>query len=154
MSDSIREKILKDIYSTLEKVTISNGYQAELNTVQRWEQKGNDFIGPPGVIVVPDDENKTSENTWPETDCRLPVLLVFYFRHDKEVYNCSTDEVLSMFLASIEKAIMQDPFRDGNAIMTRNMGNNPFSPSEGQPHCGFIINLEVQYRHNTDDPYT
>lgn len=152
MSDSIREKILKDIKSDLEEVRISNGYQVDLDNVQRWDQDGNDLRNTPCIVIIPEDEIK-DPGPDPEVTCRLPVLLVFWFRHDKTVFDCPTDEILSLFLADIEKAVMQDHTRGGNAVTTTNLGNSSFEVAEGQPYCGFFVRIEVLYKHIFSNPY-
>lgn len=155
MADPIREKILKNIKTSLEQIRISNGYQTDITNIQRWEQGGNDLRDTPVIVIYPDEEDKEDENAWPKVKCTLPVLLIFWWRHDKRIFEVSSDEMLSKFLADIEKSIFVNNghLRGGFAITTRNRGNTPLEAAEGQPFCGFVVRLEVEYEHDLTDPY-
>jgi hypothetical protein len=153
VATSIREYILQNIKTALEVIRISNGYQVDIDNVQRWEQEGNELRQTPCVVVVPDDET-IDDGPDPEVIRHLPVDLVLWYRHDKNKIDCSADEALSMFLADIEKAIMADHTRGGYAVTTSLKGNTPFTTAEGQPFCGFLVHIEVLYETRYNDPYS
>jgi len=160
VSDSIREKIMKDVKESLEEIRISNGYEVDIDNVTRFEQDGNPKRNTPCIEIVPDGETKNPENTFPETRCVLSLALLLYFRHDKNVFDCSTDEALNKFLADIEKALMATRngigghLRGGNAITTTVNGNEAYEVTEGQPFIVLVVNVDILYAHDHDDPYS
>lgn len=153
MEKSLRGKIMDNILTSLEAVRgPATGYNTELDRVARWEQDFNPLQYNACAVIYPDSEDKAMEPD-PEATCSLNMFVLFFFRHDKERYDMSTDEALEFFLADIEKAIMQDHTRGGNAITTSMLGNEPFESVEGQPYAGIIIRFSILYEHNFKDPY-
>lgn len=154
MVDSIREKIIDNIKTSLEAITIANGYQADISNVQRWEQAGNDRKNTPCIVIVPGDETK-DPGPDPDVTCHLPIDIEVWLRHDPRVYDFSTDELINRFLADVEKALMASNghLRGGNAVTTTLLGNESFITAQGQAFVVLVVIIEILYQHNYDDPY-
>lgn len=151
MADTIREKILKNIKTTLESVTTGNGYDNTVGSVQRWKKQGNATSEASITCVIyPGPETKQPRPN-PLFTCRLPLMLEFFVLQDKED-TLSTDERLNSLLGDIEKALMVDITRGGFAEDTDILGNEPFLTIEGQPNAGLTVDIEVLYRHKQTDP--
>ena len=147
---TIRERILANIKTTLEAITIANGYVNTIASVQRWDKRGNPLRQVPCIVVNAGQEEKQMSPN-PYFTCRLSVYLDVWIRQD-EADATATDVILSGILGDIEKAIMIDNTRGGFAIDTNIKSNVPFETVEGQPHAGLTIELEVLYQHTQSDP--
>jgi len=147
---TIRERILANIKTTLEAITIANGYVNTIASVQRWDKRGNPLRQVPCIVVNAGQEEKQMSPN-PYFTCRLSVYLDVWIRQD-EADATATDVILSGILGDIEKAMMIDNTRGGFAIDTNIKSNVPFETVEGQPHAGLTIELEVLYQHTQSDP--
>jgi hypothetical protein len=150
MSDSVREKILENIRTTIATVTIANGYVNTLASVQRWKQIGNSCKDIPCVVIVEDSENKKPVPN-PNFSCILPVDILIYTRQE-ESDTRSTGTLLNSLLADVEKVLMVDVTRGGYAHDTNITGNDPFPTVPGEPAAGIILNIEIEYQHTQTDP--
>jgi hypothetical protein len=150
--ETVRERILANIKTTLEGITIANGYNFNLTaeTVQRWSMHGNKLVDLPAVIISPgNEEEKSLPNNFEE--CVLSVYLdVFFVTEENDAV--STDTYLNRLQGDIKKAILQDYTRGGEAIDTDVLGTTPFETTEGQPYAGIIMELAIRYRHLRSDP--
>ncbi|MBL8014440.1 MAG: hypothetical protein JNN05_11395 [Candidatus Omnitrophica bacterium] len=147
---TIRERILANIKTTLESVTIANGYVNTIASVQRWDKRGNALRQVPCIVVNAGQEEKQMTPN-PYFTCRLSVYLDVWIRQD-DADSTATDVILSGILGDIEKALMIDNTRGGFAIDTNIKSNVPFETVEGQPHAGLTIELEILYQHTQSDP--
>jgi hypothetical protein len=150
--ETVRERVLQNIKTTLEGVTIANGYNFDFTpqTVQRWSMHGNRMVDMPMVVISPGDEDESSvPNRFQE--CVLSVYLDIFFITD-ENDPIPTDTYLNRLQGDIKKAILHDETRGGNAIDTDVTGTTPFETTEAQPYAGIIIEVRVRYRHLRTDP--
>ncbi len=146
----VKENILANVKTTLEAITISNGYVNTVLSVQRWIQKGNSLINVPCIIVnAGPEEMEMSPN--PFFTNKLLVYLDVWVRQD-ESDTQSTDTILNSLLGDIIKALMVDNTRGGYAIDTNIKSNVPFETVEGQPHAGIVVEVEIIYQHKLTDP--
>ena len=150
--ETVRERILQDIKTTLEGVTIANGYNFDFTplTVQRWSMHGNRMVDMPMAVISPGDEDESS-SPYPFEECVMAVYLDLFFVND-ENDAVATDTYLNRLQGDIKKAILLDPTRGGDAIDTDVMGTTPFETTEAQPYAGIIIELKIRYRYLRSDP--
>lgn len=149
---TVRERILANIKTTLEGVTVAGGYNNTLASVQRWKQSGNTFEEVPCVIVAAGPEQENEEPN-PNVTCRLTVFLGIWTRQ-AESDPAASDTVLNSILGDIKKALRVDVTRGGYARDTNILSNEPFDSIEGQPDIGLMVVLEVRYQHLQTDPET
>lgn len=150
--ETVRERILQNIKTTIEGVTIANGYNFDFTpeTVQRWSMHGNRMVEMPTVVISPGDEDESS-SPHPFEECLMSVFLdVFYVTDEDDLV--STDTYLNRLQGDIKKAILADATRGGEAVDTDILGTTPFETTEAQPYAGIIIELRVRYRHLRNDP--
>lgn len=155
MPDSIREQIVKHVVTTLEGITVANGYTNTIAEVQRWEQDGNtkqSTADDKAVIVVECGPEEQDDDVLPFSMCTLSLNIDLSVQHDKAAHPVSTDEYLNSFLADVKKALAQDTTRGGLADLTKVTGSVPFQTLEEQPYAGITITVEIQYRHLHLDP--
>ena len=147
---TVRENILANIKTTLEGITVANGYANTIASVQRWDKRGNALRLVPCIIVNAGQEEKEMSPN-PYFTCRLSVYLDVWMRQD-DADSTATDTLLSSVLGDIEKALMVNNTRGGYAIDTNIKSNVPFETVEGQPHAGLTIELEILYQHTQSNP--
>jgi hypothetical protein len=144
---AIREQILVNIKTTLEGISIANGYSNNISSVQRWRQKGNDFEATPFIILKTDTEQKFpySDELY-ECDLRCFIEIGTIDQSD------ASETAMCSLLSDVEKALMIDITRGGLASDTVIIGNMPFPTSENQDYCGIIVNIQIKYQHYQTDP--
>ena len=150
--ETVRERILQNIKTVLEGVTIANGYNFDFTpaTVQRWSMHGNRMVDMPMVVISPGDEDESSMPN-PFEECLLTLYLDIFFVND-ENDPVPTDTYLNRLQGDIKKAILQDSTRAGNAVDTDVLGTTLFETTEAQPYAGIIMEVRVRYRHLRTDP--
>jgi len=150
--ETVRERILQNIKTVLEGLTIANGYNFDFTpaTVQRWSMHGNRMVDMPMVVISPGDEDESSMPN-PFEECFLTLYLDIFFVND-ENDPVPTDTYLNRLQGDIKKAILQDSTRAGNAVDTDVLGTTPFETTEAQPYAGIIMEVRVRYRHLRTDP--
>lgn len=147
--ETVRERILANLKTALERVTVENGYNFDL-AVQRWSMNGNSLVNLPAVIISPGNEDETAlPNQYEE--CVLTVYLDVFFVNNADDA-VATDTYLSRLQGDIKKAVLADATMGGEAIDTDVRGTTPFEVVEGQPCSGIIVEVVIRYRHRRDDP--
>jgi len=150
--ETVRERILQNIKTTIEAITIANGYNFDFTpqTVQRWSMHGNRMVDMPMAVISPGDEDESS-SPHPFEECVLTVYLDVFFIND-ENDAVPTDTYLNRLQGDIKKAVLLDSTRGGDAIDTDVLGTTPFETTEAQPYAGIIMELRIRYRHLRSDP--
>lgn len=147
---TVRESILEDLRTTLGGITTANGFNNDIQSVQRWRQQGNSLVVVPCIVVNAGPEEKDPVPN-PFMTCRLTVYIDIWTRQD-EADARSTDTILNSLLGDVEKALTQDITRGGFAKDTNIKSNSLFETLEGQPYSGIVIELEIIYQHKQGDP--
>lgn len=145
MADTIREKILDNLQTTLQAITVAGGYVNTIASVQKWAQSGNALAALPTIIINAGPEDRENRPGF-ITSCKLSVILDVY-----TVAATDTDAALNSLLGDITKALMADYTRGGYAVNTTIKSVIPFEAIEGQPYAGLIITVEIEYRHKLTD---
>ena len=154
MADTVREKILANLKTTLEGLTTGNGYNFNFtsDTIQRWKMHGNSTTELPMIVVSPGDQGqKPKANALSE--CDMEVFLPAVYRHEPND-PIETDTYMNRLEGDIKKIVMVDETRGGNALSTQVIGSSPFESEEEQRYAGIVIELLIKYRHLTSDPET
>ena len=158
MADSVRELILKYIVTTLQGVTVGNGYANTLQSVQRFQQAGQTLADVPLCVVMEGEDSVSLEGPLAGagslTTRQLIVNLVLIHRQDDEVDPRPATEVMNSLLADVQKAMLGGSryTRGSHAIDTTEIGIGELDVEEGQPELVQTIAFRIQYRHRFDDP--
>ena len=150
---TVKEQILDDIKDALSGIKRVNGFDNTIEVVERWDQRGNDRAVIPCLFIHTGNEQKENRPSF-VTGCTLTVNLDLWTVHDKARYPGSTDQLLNSFANDIENAVLKDMQRNGLAERTTVMSIDLFETVEGQPYCGVIVTLEINYKHKFGDPKT
>jgi len=145
-----RERILENIKTTLEQISVANGYNNDIESVQRWMQHGNSLFDMPCIIIAAASEEQ-HPGPAPLVSCSLAVELTLWYRQP-ENDNVSTDTRLNSLLEDVMRALYADYTRGGLAQDTEITAIMPFESVEGQPNTGLIIEVAVAYRYYRDNP--
>lgn len=149
---TVREQILANIQTTLEGVTTGNGYNNTLASVQRWSMHGNSLVDVPCVVINIGAESKLPDPN-PLMTCQMRVYMDLWVRQAEDD-TTPTDTLLNSIFGDIEKALAVDITRGGLAIDTLVTDSVVFETDESQPHAGLTIEINVNYRHQQNDPET
>lgn len=153
MADTIRELIQKNIDTTLKTITTVAGFNNNFLSVQRYMQKKNTFAKMPMIIHGAGDESVVS-GPHPWNTLTLPVIIAIYFRYSEITDSRSVDEVINSYLGDVEKALMADTTRGGNAERTEITSIPIFENDEKESLSGVFIEIEVTYYHQATNPYS
>lgn len=146
---TVREDILANIQSSLQGITTISGYANTIKSVQRWDDGGKSTVEIPFITISEGAEEKDPA-PHPLYTCRLPVYLEVETRKGSDTRKMSV--ILNSLLGDVEKAIMADRTRGGNAQNTVLKNNSQYTAVDGMPSAGIIIEIEVVYQHRQDDP--
>ena len=151
MADSIREKIMKNIKTVLQTITVGNGYSNTILSVQRFIQSGHKLLDVPVILIS--EGSETAEDKAPNLTMKtLSVYLAVITRQDETIDTRSGAEVMNSIVADVEKAMVADFTRGGNSIDTKIISSDPIDVQDGEPELGVLMQFEIIYRHGRTDP--
>ena len=170
MASSKRRLATDALQTRIATVTVANGYQRDINSVQKYRKRKvtgdtefqvNDFNTLPLVILTTEGnamvEVEGEESIADETERFLDVLAILYFVHDQEDdSDTETDDLADDFVSDIEKAVMADATLAGAVVWSqiRDWMVMEAEDDEGEPWCIVPISIRMQYNYVYDDPYT
>jgi hypothetical protein len=156
MADSVHEQIMKQIQTTLEGITVGNGYGNTLVSVQRFNQGGQSLAETPICMLIEGEDSVDQEGpfagAYSLTSRTMTVSIVAVQRQDLETDARSASEVMNGLVLDIQKAMQADFSRGGLAIDTREIGVGEMNVEEGQPEIVQTVGFRVMYRHRRTDP--
>jgi len=150
MSESIRSQILNNLKTTLETISITNGYYQDIINVydDRLDipESFNDF---PILFIIDTDETKTIFDV-DSTENNLEIIITGYLKKLNDEDNI---QLRRRYLqADLEEAIMQDERRNELAIATE---VKSIKTDKGiiEPYAIFDMAINIKYYTNKKDPY-
>lgn len=156
MSDPVVEKIAANIKAAINAITEANGFSQDLVAVRptRLGFEDNAVPGDLKVVIVQEDPEENEElsaegNPAMKAWTQPFALVCFVISSDTAVVGIDTR--LNQVRSDVEKKLMEDVTRGGQAIDTRLGGSMRFS--EGPNASGIIVVVNVLYRTRVDDPY-
>jgi len=153
--DSIQEQIVKKIAQAMTLITIANGYQNTINSVQRFRASGVDLANMPALLIKEGGCSvDLAQSSFPTVQRRLELFLVLCVGHDEAVDLRSGDEVLNSFIADIESALGANQTWGGLAIMTLPPEYLTVEVDTETPHLARGLRTEVIYEHVRSNPWT
>lgn len=151
---SIRENILANVKTTLQAIapggTPAAGYATAVKQVFRWGMDATQVLEFP-ILVFGDLNEAYTQNSLQLLHRTLTVVVEGFhkveFESDDTVAQAATS-----FLADIEKALMADVTRGGNAVDTILKSNEVFVESSGSPLIWISVAADVKYRTKLTNP--
>ena len=147
----VNELIARDILATVNTVTIANGYNYDL-TVQR-HSKAGDKRDHLNTIITQDDTREASEPEVYFTKEWIATYMIGVYIMPLDNDTTPIDTYVNIIRADVEKALMVDIYRSGNALNTTIRAPKQIT-DEGLEYDIIVINVDVNYRTLENDPYT
>ncbi len=152
---SVREKIMQQIQTTLQTITVSNGYATTLNAVERLQQSGQSHQ-PPMAVLVEGDDRPLSESLQDAGGValqrELEMGIVLELVQDEAEDARSASEAMNELLADVQRAMEADVSRGSLALNTEEIGIDPVLAIEGKSKLVCVIGYRITYRHRRIDP--
>jgi len=151
MAEPIVELIAANIEADINAITTGNGFNYTLAAHRR---KKFDFINEPwadlDVVIQQLERRKISDENmikrWEQP------FGIYAFTTQSEDASTTIDTKQNRVIADIEKKLMTDPYRGGNADDTDIEGPVPFINANSA--CGVYMEVVVVYGTVENDPYT
>lgn len=147
---------MRNVQTTLEAVSVGNGYQNTLTSVQRFRQDGQEMKDMPMVVLLEGGDDVESDgpigggSSLTSRSLTLSVVLVQQQNTDED--GRSASEVMNSLLADVQKAMQVDHTRGGVALDTEEIGVGDLDAEEGQPELVQTVSYRIRYRHRRTDP--
>jgi hypothetical protein len=155
MADSIQEQIVKKIALALAEITVANGYENTIMSVQRHKASGINLSVLPTILIREGDcTPELTKSVYGKVRRTLEVYLVICCSQDEETDLRSGGEVLNSFVADIEKRLAATPFWDGLATLTQPPEYLEITVEAETPHLARGLRTEVIYEHLRADPFS
>jgi hypothetical protein len=158
MTEPIIERILQNVKTVVDGITVVAGYNQDLDAVRPTKMDFDD--GAPAVngkvVILCDDPEPNVEKSNAGNPARqawtLSLVLVAYVI-PSDTSTTPIDTLINRVRADIEKALQADPYRGELAVDTSPAGSQKFV-EEGGAACGVAVFVDVVYRTPINDPYT
>ncbi len=149
---SVRERILEHVVTTLQNITLANGYHVDMGSVQRYDTKGFRAKSMPACVIQA-GEQEPKDGPTPMTTKEMVVWVHALIRRDEDSAT-TVDEDLEVLLLDVETAMMQDRTRGGLATLTKPADAAPMDHMDkaGVVYPGMAIGFTITYRHHHQDP--
>ena len=142
---SIRSSVVEDLVSAVRDIRTEYGFNTDAQEVYPYLTDPQQY---PAYMVQEDSE--TGEYlAYPLIHRRL-TLTVYGVNLVRTTSTDRPDRVARDMIADIERAVLRDPTRAGNAVDTTFKGNEVLGVSDDQ--VGVSVTFEVAYRTHDSDP--
>jgi len=141
---------MQALKTLLEGITVANGFDNEVRSVQRFEMGGNDFVDVPVILLGLEEvnhKNRVQPNIVWET---ASITIAAYIRHSKAEDARSTDAILISLNADIYKAVMVDRTIGGLSKDLSLVSVFPDEIQEPVKHVAHVSEFAVEYTHLID----
>jgi len=155
MADSVRERIMKHLQTTLETITVANGYANTLNLVERCLQRGQSLNPPMAYLLEGSDDTQEGgplSGNGGLLSRQFDVGIVLLVQQDEDTDAKSASEVMNSLIADVQEALQLDVRRGDLAVNTEETSVSPVQIEEGQPMLSCTVAYRISYRHSRLDP--
>lgn len=145
---------MKHIKTTLEAITVANGYANTLLAVERVLQSGQSSQPPMAYALEGDDDANQGPIFGADSllSRTLNVGVVLVVQQDEDTDSRSASEVMNSLIADVQKAMQVDYSRGGLAVNTEESSVSAVQIEEGMPILSSTIAYRITYRHRRTDP--
>lgn len=152
MAVPIKEDIAVNILAAINAVTVANDFNQDLTGIRPRRNDFSDVMPTDKTVLIKQaDINKPGEQAISTVEWNQRYSLSAIVIDDDDEAD-SIDTRLNQVEADIQKKLMEDPTRGGNAIDTIILPSMEFYEVDG--FTGIEINIVVKYRTEIEDPYT
>lgn len=152
MAESVKERILSNLVARLARITIANGYENDVASVQRYGLDGLSVTDVPVLYVSQGEDLVQNERkAFPAIQRRLEVFVAIVTRPSAGETR-SGDALINSLGADVERCLMADGSHGGLAIKTDSPDWMECAVDEQMPHLAIALRFSVDYRHDVKDP--
>ena len=146
------ETIAVEIAAQISEITVANGYNQDLVPVRSKRNDFSDIAPVDGKVLIWQGEERAPGAEAVGTEEWLQEFLLIAIVTDGDAAATSIDTRLNQVRADIQKKLLLDHTRGGNAIDTMFEGSAKFD--DGKGFSGIVVNCVVHYRTLYTTPYT
>lgn len=150
-TESIRERILQHVETTLAAITGTGEYHTRLETLARGQAEPSNLDQLPAVRIA-EGEEVVEEGNNPCVTRTLSVLIRSWVSVPADDPSASLPTLHNRLQADIERALLADPTRGGLAIVTSLMGSLPMEDEDRDVTGGVSQEFQIQYQTLRNDP--
>ncbi len=150
MPTPIIEQIAADLATTIEELSIANGYDLDLDVIRPELSDFADVVPGEGVVVLVQDGIQFAEPEGMAQRAHATFVAEIYVEPDPD--NSSLDTLINTRVADVIAKILEDPQR-ANLAIDCSMESLTVGHTE-QGFSGGSLSFSVHYRTMVDDPYT
>ena len=144
----VSEMIAVDVFDTVSEVTTQNGFNYTLAVARH--MKTGDKRTHLSALIVQDDPHEVTNENYNTREWLLPFSIgVYLIPTDNDA--TPIDTYVNLVTADVQKALMIDRYRGGNALDTKIKA--PHLITEEGSFDLVLIQVEVSYRTAEIDPY-
>lgn len=151
MSTPITENIAENIKDAINEITIANEFNQDLVAIRRKRTDFKDVAPEDGKVLIMMVEDERLENPTGAAEWSQKFLLAALII-DSDGASASIETRMAQVRDDIRKKLMEDFKRGNYAIDTINGPCAIFDNGEG--FTGIVLETDVHYRTEYDDPYT
>lgn len=155
MADSVKERILQNLVTTLQAINGAPPYLTSLNNrVFRMGLEGFDAGAHPFAVVAEPDEQYLEESAVSGQQivpCFMTVNLAIWL-HGIPDGTVKLSKLLADALQDLQRAVLADRTRGGIAINTRVLSASSFVDHASEPNGLVEMVIQVHYRFMAADP--
>lgn len=152
MAETIRERCLQALKANIEAMRVDqpvdDPYGITWSVVQR--SPFTEAVNKKRYAVAILDGQEAKQTRFPLADCQLDVTVEF--RVTRNVGEAETGVLANQALGALQRCISADRRLGGLAIDLKETGNELDIASADDKTVEGVIFLQLQYRHQTDDP--
>ena len=152
MADSVKERIMKQVVESLERISLANGYANDIASVQRYSLDGLNLNAVPVLYVREGDDTVDRQKSARPSVARRLEVYVSVLHRPAVGETRSGDEVLGSLCRDVERCLMQDPTRGSLAVWTANPDWMEVAIEDDLPHLGKALLFLIDYRHHFQHP--
>lgn len=141
---------MKNLQTTLQGITMANGYANTLNAVERVLQQGQSSQ-PPMAYLLEANDTVTAEAPLGFLSREMLVGVVLVVQQDEAIDSRSASEVMNSLIADVQRALQVDERRGNLAVLTKETDVSAVQIIEGMPELSATVAYSIHYRHNRLD---
>lgn len=147
---------MKNVQTTLATITVANGYNNTVASVQRFNQAGQVLADTPVLILMQGGDNVDNEGPLAGASSlvtrSVSISVVIIHRQDLDVDTRSAAEAMNSLIQDVQKAMQVDYTRGSYALNTSEIGIGELDAEDGEPELVQTVAFKLSYRHRRTDP--
>lgn len=147
MADTISERILQNVETTLTGITTGNGYSVTVQQVYRNTDASIMAVTFP-YIDLPEPQEDSEDVPLGLTTKFMHLTLNLFISNDTSPAN----KVMNNFIGDVVKALLTDHTRGGLAVDTDVKAERVTSDETAEPFLQTSMSVDIHYRHKYGDP--